>query len=87
MLTDLLRDLGQVRRINRRKRLFFQAALAYNRLHTFQMFGMWMCPTCNKVHPVINVSAFSGAQFPNCCEFPIGPRLDAEHATDVNFKI
>lgn len=36
----------------------------------------WMCPNCNKIHNPVEVSAFSGLQYPACCTYPLGHRLD-----------
>lgn len=36
----------------------------------------WMCPTCNKVHLATSCSAFSGLQYPKCCNHGEGHRLD-----------
>lgn len=69
----------------RAKRARFNAALAFNKIHTYtwQSKGQWMCPTCNRVHLLCGTSPFSGLQFPECCEFPQGHRLDRAFATGV----
>jgi len=35
----------------------------------------WMCPTCNKIHLASSCSAFSGLQYPHCCEYRSHHRL------------
>lgn len=35
----------------------------------------WMCPDCNKIHIAEECSAFSGLQFPHCCNVRSGHRL------------
>lgn len=46
------------------------------------MFGMqarggyaWMCPECNVVHHPIELSTFTGLQYPKCCSTSKGHRL------------
>lgn len=36
----------------------------------------WMCPECNKIHAPLSWSVFSGLQYPRCCSFPEGHRLE-----------
>lgn len=38
----------------------------------------WMCPKCNKVHLASSCSAFSGLQYPECCDHREGHRLDED---------
>jgi hypothetical protein len=59
-------------------------ARAFNNRYTYQKeyLGLdalafrraWMCPSCNKVHPVIGHSVFDGIHYPQCCEYPQGNR-------------
>lgn len=35
----------------------------------------WMCPKCNKIHLATSCSAFSGLQYPQCCDDREGHRL------------
>lgn len=66
----------------RARRARRRAALAYNHLgvHSWAL-PLWMCPTCNSVHRGGAASKFTGVQFPACCEFEAGHRLDKCHAT------
>lgn len=41
----------------------------------------WMCPKCNKIHYAESISAFSGLQYPNCCDHRMGHRLYDEIRT------
>jgi len=65
----------------------FAAALAFNKLHTYSFSssraGEWMCPSCHRIHKTIAMSVFSGRQFPACCGFAEGHRLDQQHATGI----
>ena len=71
-----------------RKKAYFAAALAFNRIHAYATNdGLWMCPKCNKVHKKVGVSAFVGLLFPACCTFSEGHRLDKEHATDTDWRM
>lgn len=36
----------------------------------------WMCPTCNAIHAPLSCSVWSGLQYPKCCGFWEGHRLD-----------
>jgi hypothetical protein len=36
----------------------------------------WMCPSCNSIHYPVELSVFSGLQYPACCSHSIGHRLD-----------
>lgn len=36
----------------------------------------WMCPECNKIHLPESSSSFTGLQYPRCCKYPQGHRLD-----------
>lgn len=67
---------------------WFDTALAYNKIHTYtsKIESKWMCPMCHKIHDSHRFSPFTGLQFPACCEYPEGPRLDKEYATDINPK-
>jgi hypothetical protein len=59
------------------------SALAFNRVETFTRLSraQWMCPRCNKIHKAIGTSPFTGLQFPACCVFDEGGRLDKGHCT------
>lgn len=53
------------------------------RLTGTAMFGIlprgghrWMCPSCNKIHAPLSCSVWSGLQYPSCCNFPEGHRLN-----------
>lgn len=67
-------------------RNWFNVALAYNKIHTYSshIHGKWMCPMCHTIHECDDYSAFTGLQYPKCCDYPAGHRLDSEYATDVN---
>ena len=71
------------------KRVAFNRALAHNKRHTYAcddlrvVGGTWMCPTCGTVHECVSHNAFTGLQFPACCEFAEGHRLHLRHATGM----
>jgi hypothetical protein len=71
----------------RSRRAAFRAALAFNRHHTYagatNVGGMWQCPDCGRRHHCISWSAFTGRNFPDCCGFKQGHRLDRRHATGL----
>lgn len=72
-----------------RKAAYHDAALAYNRLHTWlePINGRhyWMCPTCNKVHESNGHCPFGGLLFPKCCGFSAGNAW--YKATDPSYKL
>lgn len=71
------------------KRVAFNRALVHNKRHTYAcddlrvVGGTWMCPTCGTVHECVSHNAFTGRQFPACCEFDEGHRLHRRHATGL----
>lgn len=72
----------------RARRRWFQTAVAYNAMHTFEYSGpcaaTWMCPNCHSVHRSAVTNKFSGRQFPACCQFEAGGRLERRHA--ISFR-
>jgi hypothetical protein len=66
------------------RRAYFRRALAFNRRYTYRTRNpQWMCPTCHGIHNPYATSAFSGLQYPECCGFEAGHRLDRRHATGL----
>jgi len=65
---------------------WFNVALEYNKIHTYSSRdkSKWMCPMCHKIHDSYEFSPFTGLQFPACCEYPKGNRLDKEYATSIS---
>lgn len=76
-------------RAEKRRKAYFRAALAFNRIHTYATHdGLWMCPECNAIHEKIGMSVFVGLLFPACCKAPEGERTDEKrYATDTNWKL
>lgn len=70
------------------RRRSYRNALAHNKRHMYsgnpgRVGGTWCCPTCNTVHGCVAWNAFTGRQFPACCEFEAGPRQHKIHATGL----
>lgn len=57
----------------------YAVAEAFNRLWCYRPYPSrtrWMCPLCNTAHDRLDeVSAFTGLQYPKCCDFDDGHRL------------
>ena len=93
MIIDLLKEAYTVVKERRKQKkiskMWFDAALAYNTLHTYssRTDGEWMCPMCHTIHPAGNFSPFTGIQYPKCCDYPEGHRIDKDYATDINFNM
>lgn len=96
ILQEAWRLYREKKRNAAREKLFFDVALAFNRVHTYQgTNGKWMCPKCHRVHDSINAADpmsiyLTGRQYPACCDFPEGHRLNfafAGYATDTDFKL
>jgi hypothetical protein len=67
------------------KRRRFHHALVFNRVCTHRRIApCWMCPTCHSIHDAIATNKFTGLQYPACCTFAAGHRLDKEHATGIS---
>lgn len=85
MLLKFIRDRIAARRLRKQR---FEIALAFNRHYTFSgtrpLGGLWRCPSCSKIHQCASTSSISGRQFPSCCEFGFGHRLDKRHATGLS---
>jgi len=66
----------------------YDAALAFNTIWTYDarspIEARWMCPLCNSVHKFTGeITAFTGLQFPACCDIPEGHRQYKQHATPL----
>lgn len=83
MFREMIETLTEARRLaafRRRKKAHqdakFNAALAFNNLHTYSVGSRaeWMCPICNAIHPTTGSTVWTGRQFPACCDFQAGHR-------------
>lgn len=90
LIIDILKEAITIAKEKRKQynnsKEWFNTALAYNRIHTYSSISdaKWMCPMCHTIHVSYENSVFTGLQFPKCCEYPAGPRLDKEYATNIS---
>lgn len=91
LLIDILKEAIVIAKEKRKQynisKEWFNIALAYNRIHTYSSSmpeAKWMCPMCHTIHESYEHSLFTGLQFPKCCVYQAGPRLDKEYATDIS---
>lgn len=59
---------------------YYAVARLFNALHCHTGDDLWMCPACNKLHPVDREKTkewgwCTGIHYPKCCSFPAGHRL------------
>lgn len=53
----------------------FNDRYTYRFIYTGAQKHAWMCSKCNRVHISCGFSAFTGVEFPACCQTPFGDRL------------
>lgn len=84
LISSISRSIRQHHMARYRASIARSTALAFNRDSAYSWsHPRWMCPSCNAIHNSTGTSAWSGLQYPACCDFPAGGRLEKRFATGV----
>ena len=81
-LVHAIRETIAKRRVARHRR---EIAANFNRANLLDdaRLSLWMCPTCNRIHPALGAHPLDLPDFPACCEHERGSRLDRKFVTGM----
>lgn len=81
-LAHALRETIAQHRAARHRR---EIAASFNKANLLDdaRLSLWMCPTCNRVHPALCAHPLDLPDFPACCEHERGPRLERKWVTGM----
>ena len=81
-LIHALRETIELRRAARRRRAVADSFNRANLLHASRL-SLWMCPSCNRIHPALGANPLDLPDFPACCEHERGSRTTRVQATGL----